>query len=251
MLPQINTTPGYKRVAELIEKEVLSGRLPIGATLPIEGDLAEQLGVHRSTVREGLRALENAGLVRRGAGKRLVVAAPDPADLARSNARALGLTKVTFLDLWEMQMLLEPFSARLAASRATQEQAAALLDSVAQLAGCLDDDRAVIEHDLTFHRLIAEAAGNAALPLSTAPVGLLLFSATLDLYQRVPVARHRLIEAHGQIARAIGDRDDARAELWMIRHIRDFRRGYELGGLQMDAPIQIDERAISGRFQNG
>jgi GntR family transcriptional repressor for pyruvate dehydrogenase complex len=248
MLPQLDSAPGYKRVAALIETEILEGRLEIGAVLPVEGELAEQLGVHRSTVREGLRALENAGLVRRGAGKRLVVTAPDPAEVARVNARALGLKQVSFNDMWEIQMLMEPYSAKLAAQRATPDQVAALKESVAQLKRNIDDDAAVIRHDIAFHRLVAEAAGNAPLSLSVAPIGVLLFSATLDLYQAVPAARRRLAEAHEQIVNAIADHDAARAEAWMLKHIRDFKRGYELSGQDPAGPIHLDAAAIAEGF---
>ncbi|MDE3079440.1 MAG: FCD domain-containing protein, partial [Paracoccaceae bacterium] len=73
----------------------------------------------------------------------------------------------------------------------------------------------------------------------TAPVGQLLFSATLDLYRTVPAARHRLLQAHREIAAAVAARDGATARLWMQRHIRDFRRGYEIAGFDMNAPIEL------------
>lgn len=239
MLPKASKTNGYEQVTSILEAEIIAGRLKIGDLLPIEAELAEELGVNRSTLREGLRALEGNGLVQRVAAKRLQVVAPDPARVSMTNARALGLRGATFHDLWEVQMQLEHFAAGLAAERATEEQIAALRRMMDELAGHLDDDEAVIRHDLAFHALIGQAAANSALELATAPVGLLLFSATRNLYRAVPAARHRLTTAHGEICSAIAARDAASARLWMSRHITDFRRGYELAGFDIHAPIEM------------
>lgn len=243
MLPRAAKTNSYQQVASILEAEIIGGRLKIGELLPIEAELAEALGVNRSTLREGLRALEGNGLVRRVAAKRLQVTAPDPERVALTNARALGLRGASFRDLWDVQMQLEHFAAALAAERASDDQAAALRASVEALAPVLDDDEAVIRHDIAFHALIGHAAANSALELATAPMGLLLFSATRDLYRAVPAARHRLLDAHRAIADAIAARDAAGAAEWMRRHIADFRRGYEVAGFDLDAAIEL-RRAV-------
>jgi GntR family transcriptional repressor for pyruvate dehydrogenase complex len=243
-LPSLDTAPGYKRVAGLIEREIVAGRIKPGDLLPTEGDLASQLGVHRSTVREGIRSLENSGLIRRVGGKRLMVSVPDATVVAGYNTRVMALRKISFYELWEVQMQLEPFCADLAASRVTDEMAAALMNSVSELEENIEEDRAVIQHDIEFHQMIARAAGNAALELSVDPIGSLLFSATLDLYRKVPPARHRLLTAHKAIAEAIQARDRETAREWMAKHIRDFRRGYLVAGLSLDEPITLDTQAL-------
>ncbi len=239
ILSQLDTAPGYKRVSMVIEKAILDGTLNAGDLLPIESDLAEQLGVHRSTVREGLRSLEDAGLVRRGRGKRLVISTPDSAEMAWVNTRALGLRQVSFNDLWNIQIVLEPLCARLAAQHMPAELAEKLADNIARTEASLNDDAALILLDIEFHRLVAEATTNPALPIVTAPIGNLLFGATQDLYQLVPVARHRLLAAHQRIFAALAAGDLAESESWMKRHIEDFRRGYIVGGKALEAPIPI------------
>jgi DNA-binding FadR family transcriptional regulator len=243
-LSTLKLEPGYKRVAGAIEAQIVSGQLKAGELLPTETDLADILGVHRSTVREGIRSLENAGLVQRGAGKRLQVAVPDMSEVGSVVTRALGLKQVSFFELWEMQMVLEPFAARLAAERMPKDLERALHDNVANLRDNLDDDDYVIRNDTEFHHLIAEGAQNAALSMSVAPIGALLFSATVNLYSNVPQARHRLLAAHEAILRALVDRNAKEAETWMARHIRDFHRGYELFGVDLHDPITLDPRAM-------
>lgn len=243
-LSSLKLEPGYKRVANAIEEQIVGGQIKPGELLPTESKLAEMLGVHRSTIREGLRSLENAGLVQRGRGKRLRVSAPEMSAVSSVIARALGLKQVSFFELWEMQMLLEPFSARLASQRVSEDLGRELQENVESLRNNLNDDTFVIRNDTEFHHLIAEAAQNAALSLSTAPIGALLFSATVNLYSNVAQARHRLLESHEFILAAILAKDAAKAEERMTRHIRDFYRGYELSGVDVHAPIVLDPRAL-------
>src|SRR3546814_10129471 len=74
--PKLKRVPAYRVVAEALVEEVLQRRLPPGSQLPSETDLAEQFGVNRSTVRESVRLLEEAGLVQRRPQKRLVITRP-------------------------------------------------------------------------------------------------------------------------------------------------------------------------------
>ncbi|MGQ3675117.1 FadR/GntR family transcriptional regulator [Xanthobacter sp. TB0139] len=239
LLQQIDRDPGYKRVAKAIEAEITSGRLKVGEFLPAEADLAEQLGVHRSTVREGIRALESAALVRRAGGKKLMVCAPPAAAIERVNARAMSMMKVSFVELWEIQMKLEPFAARLAALRITPELKDALKKNVAALREHLQDDERVILLDIEFHGLIAAASQNTALELASAPTRTLVLNATTDLYNQVPQARHRLLQAHEAVLNAVLSGNADEAECWMKRHINDFRRGYEVAGFDMNAAIRL------------
>ena len=62
---RLERAPAYKIVSDAILKDIISGRLQIGNRLPSEQKLAEQFGVNRSTVREGIRLLEETGVLRR------------------------------------------------------------------------------------------------------------------------------------------------------------------------------------------
>src|SRR5688572_3994367 len=61
----VEREPAYMRVCTAIEAKILTRVLKDGDLLPAELDLAQQFRVHRSTVREALRQLENSGLVMR------------------------------------------------------------------------------------------------------------------------------------------------------------------------------------------
>lgn len=82
-----DATPRYLQIAESLRREIAGGRYPVGAQLPTEHELCEQLSVSRFTIREALRVLASAGLVRRKtrAGTS-VVALPDDTRYSQSIA---------------------------------------------------------------------------------------------------------------------------------------------------------------------
>lgn len=71
-------------VFDALEEEILSGRLAEGDSVPTEMALCEQFDVQRSTVREGIRLLEQSGLVVRN-GKRLTVVRPKTEEADRKS----------------------------------------------------------------------------------------------------------------------------------------------------------------------
>src|SRR6218665_501694 len=86
-LPQLESTRLYRRIADLLETRIEQGLFPIGTFLPSERDLADQLGVSRTSVREPLIALEVTGRVaiRQGHGVQVLAGGDgvpqEPADV--------------------------------------------------------------------------------------------------------------------------------------------------------------------------
>jgi GntR family transcriptional repressor for pyruvate dehydrogenase complex len=103
------TIPAYRSVARAISGRILNGTLPVGSALPSESALAQSLGINRSTVREAIRALEESGmLARRPGGKRLFVTAPRYSKVASRMKAAMVLQEMSFLELWEAMLCIEP-----------------------------------------------------------------------------------------------------------------------------------------------
>jgi GntR family transcriptional repressor for pyruvate dehydrogenase complex len=246
---RITVAPAYQLVAEAIEREILAGRIQPGDQIGTEADLVRQFGVNRSTVREGIRLLEQSGLIRRGSSRRLFASVPRYNRLASRISRALVLHEVTFRELWETTMVLEVASVRLAAERATPEQVDALAENVRRTGESLTDPPALSELDTEFHALIAEASGNRVLKLSREPTGLLIHPTTEMLFVQVAAAPQRLLDAHRHLLDAIAAGDADRAETWMRRHVVDWRKGFELAGKDLDHPVErlyLDHVMASG-----
>jgi GntR family transcriptional regulator, transcriptional repressor for pyruvate dehydrogenase complex len=231
------TSHAYEQVADEIESQILEGRLQPGERLPGEVEMASLFGVNRSTVREGIRRLESDGLVRRASPRRLVVSVPRTRDLATRSSRALRMLEVTFDELWTTAHVTETLAAELAARNADEQDLARLDENQRRMERAVEEGGDQVKLDLAFHAAVAEASKNRALVLAREPIGLLLYSGLEALLPHLPQAPGRQLRAHAETIAAIRDRDPERARVWALRHIDDFRRGYELAGLPTDAPI--------------
>jgi len=235
-IEKIRPMPAYRVVSDDLRKRIVRGEILEGEAFPTETDLATRFGVHRSTIREGLRQLEQDGLLRR-VGKRLVVTIPRHSDLASAAGRALRMHHVTFRDVWEVASTLEPMCARLAAERITADELAALERNLAHTAELVQAGESPISATIEFHSLVAEATHNQALLLARAPVSLLMRSGYSAIAPALPQSGPRLLEAHRQVFESLRQRDAESAVAWTRKHLMDHRRGFEVAGLDMDAPI--------------
>ncbi|WP_046864411.1 FadR/GntR family transcriptional regulator [Microvirga massiliensis] len=248
---RIQVAPAYQQVAEAIEREILAGHLTPGERLGTEADLVRQFGVNRSTVREGIRLLEQSGLIRRDQSRRLFVSLPRYNRLATRMSRALVLHQVTFRELWEASMSLETATVEAAAERASPEDIAELEDNIAKMETA-PDSQAIAELDNDFHAMIARISRNRVLQLAREPAGL-LFTPTLKIIlDEVAVAGRRNLEAHRKIVDACRRHDIETARLWMQRHITDWRRGFEKAGQQLDDPVErtyVQHMGLGGAYR--
>lgn len=153
-----------ERAMEQIIGYISDQGLGDGERLPTERELAELLGVGRSTLREALQRLSTRNVleVRRGVGTFVSYkhgVADDP----------LGFTMIRdkerlARDLLEFRILIEPRTAALAAQHATEDDVAELeylCDSVDEL---ISTGRPHLERDQEFHTCIARCGGNIILP---------------------------------------------------------------------------------------
>jgi len=229
MFVPLDDHPAYRQIANLIEQRIVARSLRTGDALPSETDLARQFGVNRSTIREAIRELETHGLLGRGRGeKRLRVTRPEPGSVSSGVSRALALHDVTFMELWEAMMAIEPAAAQYAATRRTAAQLQAITRANARFSREIADTAAAVSAVVDFFTAVAGASGNQVLALSQAPLNMLLIPALSRIIDRVPQARARIQGAQGKIIDAIKLKKSEQARNWMEKHIRDFKRGYEL-----------------------
>jgi DNA-binding FadR family transcriptional regulator len=225
----LNDAPAYRQIANHIEERIVARNLKAGDALPSETDLARQFGVNRSTIREAIRELEIQGLLGRGRGqKRLRVTRPKPQHISDGVSRALALHDVTFLELWEAMMAIEPAAAVHAAERRTPPQLQALIAAGARFKHERADTAAAVAAVVDFFSAVASASGNQVLAMAQAPMNALLAPTLTRMIDRVPQARERIRVAQAKIISAIKLKKSELARTWMEKHIRDFKRGREL-----------------------
>jgi GntR family transcriptional repressor for pyruvate dehydrogenase complex len=160
-IAKLQMTPAYRMVSDDLRQRIVRGEVKEGEPFPIEADLASKFGVHRSTIREALRVLEQEGLLRR-VGKRLVVTVPSHSDLAGAAERALRMHQVTYRNVWEVANTLEPLCAQLAAERINDAELAQLEANLQHTAKLVEKGESPIAATIEFQSLIAEATHNQA-----------------------------------------------------------------------------------------
>ncbi len=192
---------------ELIRQAILDGRLEPGSRLK-EEELARELGISRTPVREALLMLQAEGLIETTPNRGAVVRTHDAADL---------------IDLYQLRALLEGYAARQAATRVTSEEIELLRESCDRfdrIAG--DDIRELVRENLWFHSAIHTASGSARLSsMVRRVVELPLVYKSYVWYS--PDQKRISAHFHRQITNALSVRDADRAELVMREHIFEAR----------------------------
>jgi GntR family transcriptional regulator, transcriptional repressor for pyruvate dehydrogenase complex len=235
---RLERKPAYYTVAASIRARILSGDLPQESYLPPETDFALQLGVTRQTLREAVRLLEQSGMITRGKQRRLVVARPSVSAFGGSLREAMILHRVTYRELHELHVAIEPGMASLAALNHDVSYEKALGDNVARLAEAVRSGADIYELDVEFHALVARATNNTALRLVLEPNLDALYSGFSRLVNSLePWQTERILEAHEHIATAIAAGDGEMARIWMTRHLEDVRLGCERAALDMEQPF--------------
>jgi GntR family transcriptional regulator, transcriptional repressor for pyruvate dehydrogenase complex len=230
--------PAYRKVAAVIGARILSRALVEGERLPSETELARQFRVNRSTVREALRELESRGLVQRRAGSKLMsVSRPQQGAVAAGVSHALMLHDVTVRHLWEALTILEPPIAAAAARRRTDGDLACVTAAVEAFAAAPAGTEPAVGLTAEVFRCLGRATHNPVLALAQEPLLQLLEPSLRVMIDEVPQARTRIATAHRRLLDALHSRDADAAQQWMSRHIRDFRKGYEIAGIDLELRV--------------
>lgn len=193
---------------EEVRQRILMGTLEQGQPLA-QSQLAEELGVSLTPMREALRRLDAEGLVYIDAHK---------------NARVATLSAAEARHLFEVRERMDPMAAALAAERRTPEDIARIKETAARLTPLADDtDLDALAAHREFHRAIYTASHNDLL------INLLegLWDKA-DRYRQVGLKtrkdsaadRKRVDKEHARILRAVVAGDAAMAESSMLEHVQ-------------------------------
>jgi DNA-binding GntR family transcriptional regulator len=194
--------------AELIRQAIIEGRLHPGEPLR-EERLATELGISRTPIREALLILQTEGLVEAAPKRGSVVRTYEPAEIA---------------DLYETRALTEGYAAGRAARFVTEGDIELLRESCGRFETLLDEQDVVplVKENLVFHGVILEASQSPTL------------AQLVDIVTRVPLVyrsyyhyspkdKQIALHYHQRIARALEERDAARAEALMREHVFEAR----------------------------
>jgi DNA-binding GntR family transcriptional regulator len=193
---------------ELIREAIVDGRLKPGQRLK-EEDLARQLGISRTPVREALLMLQVEGLIVATPNRGATVRVHTPDDLE---------------DLYALRALLEGHAARRAGGRVTEAHIELLRESCDRFETLSPDDdlRELVRENLFFHSTILDIAGSARLAgMVRGVIELPLVYKSYIWYS--PDQKRISSHYHRQIVRALATGDAERAELVMKEHVFEAR----------------------------
>jgi DNA-binding FadR family transcriptional regulator len=220
-------TPGVSQtdvVVEGIRRMLIDGRLRPGDRLPIEKDLAAELGVSRNPLREGVRALSMMGVLETRQGDGTYVTKLDPSMLLAPLGFVVDLHDGSGTHhLHAVRRMLETEAAASAALRidsAELDAAAELLrHNEAELTLEEPNHETVIENDIAFHRIIAAAAGNPVLAALIDALGGRTMRDRLRRSISQPGADETAHGEHLSILAALTAQDPDRARTRMAAHL--------------------------------
>jgi GntR family transcriptional regulator, transcriptional repressor for pyruvate dehydrogenase complex len=216
-LQPIARSPLYEQVADRLREFIDAQQLKPGDRMMSERELAERLGVSRTSVRQALTALRVLGLVeiKHGDGVYLL---RSPRDLIPSLAAEIAGSEGDHSMIWEVREGIEVQAGRLAARRRDAGDLAAMHAALDAMAGSIAAGGDGIEGDRDFHRAIAVAAHNPLLQQLIEQLADVIdrtSAASLTLAGRPPIS----LEAHRAILAAIEDADEAAAAERMRQHV--------------------------------
>nr|WP_239528131.1 FadR/GntR family transcriptional regulator [Microbacterium esteraromaticum] len=148
-------------VVDRLQSEIASGAWPVGSRIPTEAELVAALGVSRPSVREGVRALAQLGLLETRQGDGTYVMASDPTEVALRRA----LHDADPGEVFAVRRALDALAAVQAAENGDSEILALMEASLSARQDAADrgDGDAFVEHDVAFHLYVVKASGNALL----------------------------------------------------------------------------------------
>jgi DNA-binding FadR family transcriptional regulator len=209
--------PLVEMAAEQLVKYIIDNDLKPHSKLPNEYDLAKNLSIGRSTVREAIKSLEGRNIleVRQGAG---TFVAGDRMGISDDPLGFIFIRdkKQLIKDLIEVRMMIEPRIASLAAVAASDDDIAEIRRLCGEVDELIRQGKDYSHKDVAFHAKIAISSGNSVIPklLPILQEAIQLFTDTSE--NRLT---HETMETHHEVLRAIEAHDPIAASDAMTLHI--------------------------------
>jgi len=218
-IPAVKGLP--QQILEQLEQRILNGELKEGDKLPTEHELAEQAGVGRRAIREGLQALELKGLVeiRRGSGtyvRRNDMESYLESLLANIHAY-LANDRAQLLHVIQFRKIISSYAVEQLARTPSSETVKSLERRMRQQQAAFEQQNPGQYHNahLAFHLEVVESLMNPIITMLYAPVLRLILKTMRESGSHLDIMKNNIKE-HRDILRAIkrGDVEGARQAIY-------------------------------------
>jgi DNA-binding FadR family transcriptional regulator len=216
-------------VTEAIISLIEERNLREGDSIPGSADLAEMMNVSLPVVREAIAGLAAIGLLERHQGRETMVATPNATHLSRLfSLRVIG-SEVDDEALQQFREIVEVGNARLAASKNTPEDLAALSGALDTL-GAAQNASDLHMADVAFHAAVARATHNDLCEVTLSALEPLLWRLRGRVWSgwvNAGGGSASIVDAHRRVMEAIREGDPDAAAACMSRHLAQARTGLE------------------------
>lgn len=209
---------------------IVAGRYAVGASIPPEPLLGEELGVSRTVVREAVKSLAAKGLITTGpkVGTRVLSSDHwnwfDP-DVVIWQSKA-GLTREFLRDLQDLRRVVEPAAVRMAAERATEQDIAEIEEAYEGMRRAVEEGGDYVAYDLRFHQGLLRACHNRMIVQMSKALSALLRTSFEISTSRKDGPRNSL-PMHRAVVDAVVARQPAKAERAILVLIDSAREDIE------------------------
>lgn len=204
-----------------IKEAILNGHYKLGERLPSETALCETFEVGRPVIREGLRFLENSGLifVRSGAGGGSFVKKIDADTLTEAFEGIAKLNKVTLEELTEARLAIEIAVLPLVMERIQPDDLQQLEQNIREAGESLE--KGIKEpKNLRFHIILAHASRNELLIKITEAL-FIFMGRLLEQYEYSYDRKKKVLEEHEQLLNLLRAKKHTELKGKLEKHIRD------------------------------
>ena len=205
-----------QQVVDKLSNDIAEGILKPGDKVANEFELAKEMNVSRSTIREAVKQFVSSGVfeIHRGDGTYVCqnIGVKDPLGFKFSLDK-----KKLALDLCELRLVLEPWIVRQAALKATEKEIAEMEVLQAKVEECIEKDINHSEPDIELHVCWAKCTGNSVIP-KIVPILMDSIPLFIDLTKSSLIEPTK--ETHRAIIKAIKERNPDAAEAAMRRHLQ-------------------------------
>jgi GntR family transcriptional repressor for pyruvate dehydrogenase complex len=212
----------HEEVAKQLEQLIVQ-KLHPGDKLPAERELAEMLGVSRSSIRDAIRRLEIVGLVEPRQGAGTVVREISADTLVSPLANVIAHKRQLVGELLDFRRMLEPPLAARAATHASSGEIAGMDEILRRQDRKIRQGELAVEEDTEFHYRIALASGNSVV-LKVMDVVMDLLRETRSRSLQTEGRPQKSLAGHKRILAAMKKRDAGAAEAAMRLHIQEVEK---------------------------
>lgn len=241
----IHTRRAFEEICQRIREQLALGVLKPGDKLPPERDLAQQLGVSRNVLREALRTLEMAGVLRlqKGVKGGAFIQEGDTSRMNDVMRDMLSLGTISLRELSEARIQVLDLAVRLACERARQSDFQALEQNIERTELATREGRMLdrVECSREFYKLLALSTGNKVIAM--------IMDSVTEIHMRFVYAKvassgaatPRLAEKRRQFLSALRSRQVATATRLMRGHLESVQRMLELDPGAMSLHVAVAE----------